>query len=117
MSIKTLDTIAHQPTGIQMLWFLMNSWAGQEKPATLVICERGRTHSVMNTIRVALSREWASRGKNPTFELRHSDSIPTVWTRGDVSIEAEMFVLVKSPGRRSTRVAAAFERIMKQRGI
>lgn len=102
--MRIIDTIKHQLTGIQILSYLARNWEQDSDAWLILMIERGREQSVLNTIRVSLSKERKSRHQLRNFELRAA-SVSQGKTQYD--IECDYLVIGKVHGGRMTQLQAS----------
>lgn len=109
-----INTIPHALTGYQMAWLLQHLWKRHNTDAAALLIHRGQSASVMNSIRVACSRERERNNELRVFELRFSDPIPVRMPLGklDIALDAEYIIAARVAGGKQTRFAAAVNQVM-----
>lgn len=106
--MRVIDTITHQLSGVQILVSLANLWQENPKGWAILLIRHQSEASMMNTIRVSLSKERKSRKIPRTFELRHALVSTQLWVHG---CKADALVIGRVSGRKGTVIRAAMHRL------
>lgn len=99
-----INSVVHQLTGAQLLYYLFHTWSMSENRPVIVWCQTGEAAAKQNAIRVALAKERAARNLPSTFELKFS----ATWPYTHDGIKGEAIKIERTSGGLKTRMQAAF---------
>lgn len=105
-----INTVTHNLTGAQILYYLFNIWSDVPNQPVTLWCQRDEAEWKANAIRVALSKERKSRKIPRTFELKFSHTWPHTYE----GIKGEAIKVERSGGSIQTRMRAALLEINKR---
>lgn len=103
---RIVDCRLHQLTGPQILYRLMCQWRdGRE--SIIVATEPGNSGSIMNRVRIALTRERKARGEGRAFALKHGTE---VIGRDSTGSPLAYFIIERGKGGAKTAMARAIRK-------
>lgn len=105
-SKRIVDCRLHQLTGPQILYALMCQWR-EGRESVIVATDPGTSGSIMNRVRIALTRERKARGEGRAFALKHGSE---VIGRDSTGAALAYFVIEKSKGGAKTAMARAIRK-------